>query len=101
VESNDAADTGSRDEIRTHLKQIAQQFAAGDFRAPLATHSEIPPGVPTMERLKGNIRYSFAERQQGAEVRIRSTSHEAIDAIHDFLRYQIKEHQTGDPVVTK
>ena len=98
VGSNAASDTASRDEIRVHLKQISEQFAAGDFRAPLATHSETPPGVPTMQRLKAKIRYSFAERPQGAEVRIRSSDPEAVSAIHDFLRYQIKEHATGDPV---
>jgi len=98
VESNSVGDTASRDEIRAHLKQISQEFSSGDFRAPLATHSETPPGVSAMQRLKEKIGYSFAERPQGAEVRIHSADREAVIAIHDFLRYQIREHATGDPV---
>ena len=34
----------------------------------------------------------------GARVRMMSTNNAAIAAIHDFLAYQIREHQTGDPV---
>ena len=98
VESNSSTDTASRAQIRAHLKQISREFTGGDFRAPLATHSETPPGVPTMQRLRSKIRYSFAERPQGAEVRIVSNDREALGAIHEFLRYQIKEHATGDPV---
>jgi hypothetical protein len=97
VESNDAADTASRDLIRTHLKAISEQFGKGDFSAPLMTHNEVPPGVPAMRRLKSAITYVFEERPKGAVVRISSANEEAVKALHAFLRYQIKEHATGDP----
>lgn len=32
----------------------------------------------------------------GAQVTIRTTNPKAIEAIHKFLRFQIKEHRTGD-----
>jgi len=54
VEANDSADTVNRDQIRTHLNQIARQFSKGIFTTPFA--------------------------------------------IHDFLRFQINEHKTGDPL---
>jgi hypothetical protein len=34
--------------------------------------------------------------KRGARVRIATANAEAVEAIHDFLRYQIKDHQTGD-----
>jgi hypothetical protein len=98
VESNAAADVTSRDQIRAHLKAISEQFTRGDFRAPLATHNETPPGVAVMQRLKSAIRYSYEEKPGGAAVRITSANPEALKAVHEFLRYQIKEHVTGDPL---
>ena len=97
VETNDTADASSRDQIRSHLKAISEQFTKGDFSAPFATHNETIPGVTTMQRLKSKITYAFEEKPQGAVIQIKSGDRKAIAAIHDFLKYQIKEHATGDP----
>lgn len=96
VTANDAKDTASRDQIRTHLKHIAQKFAAGDFTAPMLIHSQTPPGVPVMKRLKSEISYRFEELERGGQVRITTNNPEAIAAIHEFLRFQIQDHRTGD-----
>jgi hypothetical protein len=96
VEANDPKDTQNRDLIRTHLAHIAQAFAAGDFSDPLAVHDKVPDGVPLMQRLKGDIHYSFEETPSGGRMIVRTVNPEALDAIHQFLRFQIREHQTGD-----
>jgi len=96
VEANDAGDTASRDQIRQHLKHIAKKFSEGDFSAPMFIHARTPPGAPTMKRLKAEIKYQFEELERGAQVRISTDNAEAIEAIHEFLRFQIKDHQTGD-----
>lgn len=96
VEANDAQDTTSRDQIRQHLSHIAQKFAAGDFNAPMIIHDQTPPGVPVMQRLKAEIKYEFVETERGGQVNISTTNAEALAAIHEFLRFQINEHQTGD-----
>src|SRR5258706_5405262 len=43
VVANDAADQGTVAQIRTHLTEIATEFARGDFGKPVATHAELPP----------------------------------------------------------
>lgn len=96
VEANSTEDTTSRDQIRAHMKKISEEFAKGDFSAPVATHAEMPPGAQTMKNLKTKIAYSYEERPRGAAVHINSSDESAISAVHDFLRYQIKEHATGD-----
>ena len=96
VAANSLQDTESRDQIRMHLGHIAKMFAAGNFKAPMLIHEQIPPGVPVMQKLKSDIRYKFEETEQGARILIASHSPEALTAIHDFLRFQIKEHKTGD-----
>ncbi len=98
VETNDSNDTTTRDQIREHLAIIARAFAKGDFEMPMLIHSQVPPGVPTMKRLASEIAYTFEETERGGRVRISTSNSEALSAIHDFLKFQIQDHQTGDPL---
>jgi hypothetical protein len=96
VSANDAKDTESRDQIRNHLEHISKLFAAGDFTKPMFTHGGVPPGTPAMARLKSEIAYTYEDTERGGRVRITTKNAEALGAIHDFLRFQIKDHETGD-----
>ena len=98
VEANDGNDSASRDEIRMHLSHIAVMFAEGNFKAPMLIHEQTPPGVPVMKSEKAKIEYRFEETEGGGRVIIKTSDPKAIKAVHDFLRFQIDEHQTGDPV---
>ena len=96
VQANDPADTTSIGQIRDHLKEQAKKFAAGDFGAPQHTHGQMPPGVETMTRLRPQIRYEFQSTESGGRLRITTADAQALAAVHDFLRFQIREHATGD-----
>jgi hypothetical protein len=96
VTVKDQADEANRQFIRSHLKEIADQFTAGDFAKPLMTHGEMPDGVAEMARRRGVISYAFEAWPDGGRVRIETTDRNALDAVHRFLRYQIREHKTGD-----
>ena len=96
VTANSADDVESSQQIRMHLKHIAMMFAEGNFNAPMLIHDQTPPGVPVMKELKGDIKYNFEEIDRGAAMRISTKNPKALKAIHDFLRFQIKEHKTGD-----
>jgi hypothetical protein len=98
VEANDAADKVNRDKIRKHLTGIAAQFSEGVFSTPFAVHGKVPPGAPVMEELKSDIEYKFEETENGAQVRISTKNAKALAAIHSFLKFQIEEHKTGDPL---
>jgi len=98
VEANDEADTASRDQIRQHLRHIAKMFGEGNFSAPMLIHEQNPPGADVMKRLKAKIKYEFSESPQGAFIRISTDDADALKAIHEFLRFQITEHMTGDPL---
>ena len=99
VEVRDPADVASRDQIRNHLKEIASAFAEGDFTKPFQTHAEVPPGVPSMERHKAVIRYTYEKTARGGMVRIASSDSEALEGIHEFLAYQAREHHVVDTAV--
>jgi hypothetical protein len=98
VEANDAADTESRDQIRAHLAHIARMFAEGDFQAPMLIHGQVPPGVPVMKERRKAIRYEFVETPRGGKVVVTTSDSRALAAVHDFLRFQIRDHETGDPM---
>lgn len=96
VEALDAADTTSRDQIREHLSHIAKVFAEGDFAKPEAVHDQSVPGTLAMARRKADISYKFESTERGGRVRLTTGSGEALAAIHEFLRFQIQDHRTGD-----
>ena len=97
VSANDPADHEDRDKIRMHLAHIAKTFAAGDFNVPMFIHDTNPPGADVMAKLRDEIQYRYRETPNGAEVEIHTGNVQALNAVHQFLRFQIAEHQTGDP----
>ncbi len=101
VTANDAADKESRNQIRKHLGHIARMFAGGNFEAPALIHARVPPGVPVLQRLKTEIKYDYEETDHGARVRIKTANREALSGVHEFLRFQIKDHETGDSTEVK
>jgi hypothetical protein len=96
VTANSAGDKSSKDEIQMHLRHIAQAFKSGEFNIPMFVHDQTPPGVAVMTKLKSQIKYSYETAENGGRVVISSANAEAITAIHEFLKFQITEHQTGD-----
>ena len=96
VTANAADDKTSKDEIQMHLHHIAQAFKSGDFNIPMFVHDQTPPGVPAMQNLKGAITYKYEDTDKGGRVVIWSKNADAVSAVQEFLRFQIKEHKTGD-----
>ena len=96
AEAKDAADAESRDQIRMHFTHIAKMFSEGDFNAPMLIHARVPPGVPEMKKRRQAIRYDVEETPNGARIVLTTKDSRAIAAIHDFLRFQIRDHETGD-----
>jgi TusA-related sulfurtransferase len=96
VKANDDKDSSNIEAIRMHLGHIAKLFSEGDFSTPMFVHDSIPPGVTTMSLLKEKIRFQYQAIDAGGRVDIDSDDPVARAAIHDFLRFQITDHGTGD-----
>jgi hypothetical protein len=102
VKANDSADTATRDQIRMHFTHIVKMFADGNFNMPVLIHQQNPPGADVMTRLKDHISYKYEETPQGGRIRITTANTDALSAVHKFLLFQIKDHETGDSTaVTK
>lgn len=98
VIANKASDTTSRVQIHRHLKSIAQKFSDGDFSSPKIIHGKIPPGAEMMKNFKSEIKYTYQKIRYGGQVHISTNNPELLKAIHEFLRFQIQDHQTGDSI---
>ena len=97
VSVNDPADAKNRDAIRSHLPHIAMMFGSGDFDAPMLVHdSKNVPGTNVMAVRREQIRYTYVETPAGGRVNIVTTDAQALEAVHQFLKFQIQEHKTGD-----
>lgn len=96
VTVNDSKDTGNVQAIRSHLTHIVTMFTNGDFSIPMFVHSQVPPGVTEMKDKRTEISYSFEELPNGGRVRIKTANKDALNAVHDFLTFQIQDHHTGD-----
>lgn len=96
VTANDESDSASRDAIRGHLSHIARMFADGDFEAPMLIHDRIPPGVPVMKDKRKTITWTYADLPNGGEILIATDDAKALSAVHEFLLFQIEDHQTSD-----
>ena len=96
VTVNDAADADNLKMIRSHLAHIADSFAKGDFNIPMLVHDQVPNGVPVMKQLRDKITYRYEQMDKGGRVVIQTNDPQALAAIHEFLKFQIREHATGD-----
>lgn len=96
VHVNDPADIATRDQVRQHLQIIARDFAQGRYALPFAVHAELPPGAETMAAHRASMTFAYEEGALGGRVIVSTSDPVALAALHDFLRYQIREHRTGD-----
>ena len=95
LERDDASDSAAITTIRSHMRDIANDFRAGDFTKPFQVHAQQVPGTRVMRERRGQITYTVVDRPRGGEVRIKSDDPAAVSAIHEFLEFQRTAHHTG------
>jgi hypothetical protein len=81
--------------IRTHLREIAEAFRAGDFATPFFVHDGEVPGTRVMARKKAAIEYVFRPLERGGEVLLTTRDREALAAITEFMRFQREAHRAS------
>ncbi len=90
-----ASDTAGAAQIRRHMRTIAAQFAAGNFRLPGFVHDRDVPGTAVMALRRSSVRYTVDSLPWGAALRLRSQDPTAVAAIHEFLAFQRQDHHAG------
>jgi TusA-related sulfurtransferase len=95
VTVNDPKDTENIQAIRSHLTHIVTMFSNGDFSIPMFVHDRVPAGATEMKERRAEISYTLKPLPTGGRVRILTKNQDALNAIHDFLNFQIDDHHTG------
>src|SRR5215471_6126323 len=99
VLARDAKEAREIEAVRGHLSHIAMMFGTGDFDAPMLVHgTKDVPGIDVLSARHDAVTYRYAETAAGGRVDILTTDPAALAALHEFLRYQIREHKTGDAI---
>jgi hypothetical protein len=103
VAVRDVSDAKNLGAIRAHLPHIASMFGAGNFGAPMLVHEGgAVPGIDILKERKERLRYEYVQTETGGRVNITTTDSTALAALHEFLRFQITDHRTNDPLtITK
>lgn len=91
----DVDDLPGVEEIRGHLRKIAEAFASGDFSTPALVHLREVPGTAVMAANKDRIEYVYRDLPRGAELRLVTNDPDAIRAIQEFMAFQRDHHRAG------
>ena len=81
--------------IRRHLKDIADQFARGDFGAPTNVHGADMPGLAALKAaVPGEVHVRYRDLHSGAEIQYSSRDPKLVSALHEWFDAQVADHGT-------
>ena len=79
--------------VRSHLREIAGRFQAGDFSAPARIHGEAMPGLAELKQAKpGEITVHYRELHNGAQIRYATSNPALVPALHRWFDAQLSDH---------
>ncbi len=96
LRANSEDDKTTIEMIRKHLQEVCAQFTTGNFTTPAFVHGTAPDGVGAMQKAGDAIVYRFEPLPAGGRIRMTTKSPGALQAVHEFLGFQVVEHRTGD-----
>jgi len=88
-------DSGDADQvalIRRHLKHEAGKFQRGDYSDPAKLHGSDMPGLRELEEGASEIKVSYSEVPEGAQITFETESLRLLTAIHRWFGAQLSEH---------
>ena len=88
----DGADTEQIALIRKHLQVEASAFQRGDFADPAKVHGAEMPGLKELQQGAGQIKVSYADLPNGAEIIYATSDLRMLTAIHRWFGAQLSEH---------
>jgi hypothetical protein len=93
VVARDKADAEQTSLVRRHLKEIREQFLAGDFSGPSHIHGAQMPGLAELSVAKpGQVSIGYKEVAGGAELAYRTSDPALVAAIHKWFDAQVSDH---------
>jgi len=88
----DKADAQQIALIRMHLRHEAEAFQRGDFSDPTHLHGAGMAGLADVQAAAKDMRVSYAELPDGAQIAYSSQDRHVVTAIHRWFGAQLSEH---------
>lgn len=92
INSLNANDISTINQIKEHIKNIQNDFSNGNFTKPFFIHAKEVPGTKIMSEKKNLIKYRINELTNGSETILNTADKELVDSIHQFITYQNNAH---------
>lgn len=78
--------------IRTHLVEEAERFSRGDFHDPAMIHGDDMAGMHALVMGHAQIKITYSDIEDGAEIRYSAVDPALITAIHEWFAAQLIDH---------
>ena len=95
----DPTDNASIAVIQKYLEAQRDLFEKGKTDADADVHGKVPDGLPRLKKLRNEITFFAVKSEHGAVLRMFTVNEQAREAIQEFMKFEINEHKTGDPLV--
>jgi hypothetical protein len=78
--------------VRSHLRAEADRFSKGNYADPAYIHGPNMPGLASLEANPQLVSVTYADTTSGGVITLTSKDPKMIDAIHQWLGAQQKDH---------
>jgi hypothetical protein len=95
----DPSDAETRKAVRAYVQRVSQLMVLGDL---VRLRDQFGEGVPGLERIaearrrKATITVRSSAPDEGSQIIFTTADPAALQGVHDFLRFQITDLNTGD-----
>jgi hypothetical protein len=88
----DEKDNNTINQIKSHTRDIQNDFTEGNFTKPFFIHAESVPGTDAMTQNKDQIQYKIQDLKNGSILLLITNNSSLVSSINQFMTYQSTEH---------
>lgn len=86
------ADTEQVPIVRTHLRNVSEEFARGDFEDPTTIHGEAMPGLDVLTARFEAVTLRYFSLADGALIVYDTDDGAVVEALHAWFDAQVGDH---------
>jgi hypothetical protein len=89
----DDKDNQTINQIKSHTRDIQNDFTEGNFTKPFFIHAQSVPGTDAMTQNKDQIQYQIQDLENGSILLLITNNSNLVSSINQFMTYQSTEHK--------
>lgn len=89
----DDKDKQTINQIKSHTREIQNDFTEGNFTKPFFIHAQSVPGTDAMTQNKDQIQYQIQDLKNGSILLLITNNSNLVSSINQFMTYQSTEHK--------